>query len=79
MLSYLHVSKGELRTPSVSIPKGTIIASFYTFTVYALVLILVSSICDRSESTVFDCFFCKDVFIDSVELHPSIFFVSEHC
>lgn len=44
-----HVSEGELKTPSVSIPKGTIVAVFYTFTVYALLFILVSATCDRSE------------------------------
>uniref|UniRef100_A0A8C4IWV1 Solute carrier family 12 member 9 n=1 Tax=Dicentrarchus labrax TaxID=13489 RepID=A0A8C4IWV1_DICLA len=38
---------GELKTPSVSIPKGTIIAVFYTFTVYVLLFILVSATCDR--------------------------------
>lgn len=44
-----HVSEGELKTPSVSIPKGTIVAVFYTFTVYVLLFILVSATCDRSE------------------------------
>ncbi|TKS83909.1 Solute carrier family 12 member 9 [Collichthys lucidus] len=39
---------GELKTPSVSIPKGTIVAVFYTFTVYALLFILVSATCDRT-------------------------------
>ncbi|XP_075343960.1 solute carrier family 12 member 9 isoform X2 [Odontesthes bonariensis] len=39
---------GELKTPSVSIPKGTIIAVFYTFTAYVLLLILVSATCDRT-------------------------------
>uniref|UniRef100_A0A671Y2X6 Solute carrier family 12 member 9 n=1 Tax=Sparus aurata TaxID=8175 RepID=A0A671Y2X6_SPAAU len=39
---------GELRTPSVSIPKGTIVAVFYTFTVYVLLFILVSATCDRT-------------------------------
>lgn len=43
-----HVSEGELKTPSVSIPKGTIVAVFYTFTVYVLLFILVSATCDRS-------------------------------
>lgn len=45
-----HVFEGELKTPSVSIPKGTIIAVFYTFTVYVLLFILVSATCDRSET-----------------------------
>lgn len=44
-----HVSEGELKTPSVSIPKGTIVAVFYTFVVYVLLFILVSATCDRSE------------------------------
>lgn len=44
-----RVSEGELRTPSVSIPKGTIAAVFYTFTVYVLLFILVSATCDRYE------------------------------
>ena len=44
-----HVFEGELKTPSVSIPKGTIIAVFYTFTAYVLLLILISATCDRSE------------------------------
>uniref|UniRef100_A0A3Q3MNT3 Solute carrier family 12 member 9 n=1 Tax=Mastacembelus armatus TaxID=205130 RepID=A0A3Q3MNT3_9TELE len=39
---------GELKTPSVSIPKGTIVAVLYTFTVYVLVFILVSATCDRT-------------------------------
>ncbi|KAM4726290.1 solute carrier family 12 member 9 isoform 2-T2 [Anableps anableps] len=39
---------GELKTPSISIPKGTIIAVFYTFTVYVLLFILVSATCDRT-------------------------------
>ncbi|XP_061595852.1 solute carrier family 12 member 9 isoform X2 [Cololabis saira] len=39
---------GELKTPSISIPKGTIVAVFYTFTVYVLLFILVSATCDRT-------------------------------
>ncbi|XP_071391006.1 solute carrier family 12 member 9 [Centroberyx affinis] len=39
---------GELRTPSVSIPKGTIIAVLYTFTVYVLLFFLVSATCGRA-------------------------------
>uniref|UniRef100_A0A665UM66 Solute carrier family 12 member 9 n=1 Tax=Echeneis naucrates TaxID=173247 RepID=A0A665UM66_ECHNA len=39
---------GELKTPSVSIPKGTIVAVLYTFTVYVLLFILVSATCDRT-------------------------------
>ncbi|TRY96724.1 hypothetical protein DNTS_032207 [Danionella cerebrum] len=38
---------GELKNPSVSIPKGTIIAVCYTFTVYVLLFLLLSSTCDR--------------------------------
>ncbi|XP_076145941.1 solute carrier family 12 member 9-like isoform X1 [Alosa pseudoharengus] len=38
---------GELKNPSVSIPKGTIIAVAYTFIVYLLFFLLVSSTCDR--------------------------------
>uniref|UniRef100_A0A8C9W0J8 Solute carrier family 12 member 9 n=1 Tax=Scleropages formosus TaxID=113540 RepID=A0A8C9W0J8_SCLFO len=38
---------GELKNPSVSIPKGTIIAVLYTFFVYVLIFLLVSSTCDR--------------------------------
>ncbi|KAG5843902.1 hypothetical protein ANANG_G00155820 [Anguilla anguilla] len=38
---------GELKNPSVAIPKGTIIAVFYTFCVYVILFILVSSTCDR--------------------------------
>ncbi|KAI1898786.1 hypothetical protein AGOR_G00075950 [Albula goreensis] len=38
---------GELKNPSVSIPKGTIIAVLYTFFVYLLLFLLVSSTCDR--------------------------------
>lgn len=44
-----RVSEGELKTPSVSIPKGTIVAVFYTFTVYVLLFVLVSATCDRFE------------------------------
>uniref|UniRef100_A0A8C6LR31 Solute carrier family 12 member 9 n=1 Tax=Nothobranchius furzeri TaxID=105023 RepID=A0A8C6LR31_NOTFU len=39
---------GELKTPSVSIPKGTIAAVFYTFTVYLLLFLVVSATCDRT-------------------------------
>ncbi|XP_076024377.1 solute carrier family 12 member 9 isoform X2 [Genypterus blacodes] len=39
---------GELKTPSISIPKGTITAVIYTFTVYVLLFILVSATCDRA-------------------------------
>ncbi|CAG5875171.1 unnamed protein product [Menidia menidia] len=39
---------GELKTPSISIPKGTIIAVVYTFTVFVVLLILVSATCDRT-------------------------------
>ncbi|XP_069572575.1 solute carrier family 12 member 9 isoform X1 [Brachyistius frenatus] len=39
---------GELKTPSISIPKGTIVAVFYTFTVYVLLFILVAATCDRT-------------------------------
>uniref|UniRef100_A0A673G0W1 Solute carrier family 12 member 9 n=1 Tax=Sinocyclocheilus rhinocerous TaxID=307959 RepID=A0A673G0W1_9TELE len=38
---------GELKNPSESIPKGTIIAVSYTFTVYVLLFLLLSSTCDR--------------------------------
>lgn len=46
-----HTSEGELKTPSVSIPRGTIIAVFYTFVVYVLLFILASATCDRSDVT----------------------------
>ncbi|RXM94755.1 Solute carrier family 12 member 9 [Acipenser ruthenus] len=38
---------GELRDPSVSIPKGTIIAVGYTFFIYLLLFFMVSFTCDR--------------------------------
>ncbi|XP_050967250.1 solute carrier family 12 member 9 [Labeo rohita] len=38
---------GELKNPSQSIPKGTIMAVSYTFTVYVLLFLLLSSTCDR--------------------------------
>ncbi|XP_041093156.1 solute carrier family 12 member 9 [Polyodon spathula] len=38
---------GELRDPSVSIPKGTIIAVVYTFFIYLLLFFMVSFTCDR--------------------------------
>ncbi|XP_048853818.1 solute carrier family 12 member 9 [Brienomyrus brachyistius] len=38
---------GELKNPSASIPKGTITAVLYTFFVYVLLFLLVSSTCDR--------------------------------
>ncbi|XP_019719714.1 solute carrier family 12 member 9 [Hippocampus comes] len=39
---------GDLETPSVSIPKGTIVAVIYTFIVYILFFLLVSATCDRT-------------------------------
>ncbi|KAG1958932.1 solute carrier family [Pimephales promelas] len=42
---------GELKNPSESIPKGTIIAVSYTFSVYLLLFLLLSSTCDRSLLT----------------------------
>lgn len=44
-----HVYEGELKNPSVAIPKGTISAVFYTFTVYVLILFMVSATCNRYE------------------------------
>uniref|UniRef100_A0AAV2JBT0 Solute carrier family 12 member 9 n=1 Tax=Knipowitschia caucasica TaxID=637954 RepID=A0AAV2JBT0_KNICA len=38
---------GELKTPSVSIPRGTIVAVLYTFTVYFLLFMMVAATCDR--------------------------------
>ncbi|XP_048884975.1 solute carrier family 12 member 9-like [Brienomyrus brachyistius] len=38
---------GELKNPSESIPKGTIIAVLYTFFIYLLLFVLISSTCDR--------------------------------
>ncbi|KAJ8254760.1 hypothetical protein GJAV_G00197070 [Gymnothorax javanicus] len=38
---------GELKNPSESIPKGTIIAVVYTFFVYLFLFLIVSSTCDR--------------------------------
>ncbi|KAJ8396440.1 hypothetical protein AAFF_G00017460 [Aldrovandia affinis] len=42
---------GELKNPSVAIPKGTIIAVFYTFCVYVILFLLVSSTCNRTLLT----------------------------
>ncbi|XP_067113118.1 solute carrier family 12 member 9 [Osmerus mordax] len=39
---------GELKNPSVSIPRGTIAAVLYTFIIYLLLFLLVSSTCDRA-------------------------------
>ncbi|KAJ4929749.1 hypothetical protein JOQ06_018770 [Pogonophryne albipinna] len=39
---------GDLKTPSISIPKGTIVAVFYTFAVYVLLFLLVGATCDRT-------------------------------
>lgn len=39
---------GELKNPSVAIPKGTISAVFYTFLVYVLLMLMVSATCDRT-------------------------------
>lgn len=44
-------SAGELKNPSVSIPKGTITAVLYTFIVYVLLFLVVSATCDRLEMT----------------------------
>lgn len=43
------VSLGDLKTPSISIPKGTIVAVLYTFTIYILLFMLVGATCERSE------------------------------
>lgn len=43
------VSLGDLKTPSISIPKGTIVAVLYTFIIYILFFLLVSATCERSE------------------------------
>lgn len=42
------VSPGDLKTPSISIPKGTIVAVLYTFIVYILLFLLVGATCERS-------------------------------
>ncbi|XP_056450453.1 solute carrier family 12 member 9 [Gadus chalcogrammus] len=42
---------GELKTPSASIPKGTILAVVYTFIVYVVLFFLVSSTCERDLLT----------------------------
>ncbi|XP_061903837.1 solute carrier family 12 member 9 [Entelurus aequoreus] len=39
---------GDLETPSISIPKGTIVAVIYTFIVYVLFFLLVSATCERT-------------------------------
>uniref|UniRef100_UPI0037E9C710 solute carrier family 12 member 9 n=1 Tax=Semicossyphus pulcher TaxID=241346 RepID=UPI0037E9C710 len=39
---------GELKNPSIAIPKGTITAVLYTFIVYVLLLLMVSATCDRT-------------------------------
>ncbi|XP_078056955.1 solute carrier family 12 member 9 isoform X2 [Mustelus asterias] len=39
---------GDLKNPSYSIPKGTVIAVIYTFLVYLLLFFLVSFTCDRA-------------------------------
>ncbi|KAK7925554.1 hypothetical protein WMY93_007864 [Mugilogobius chulae] len=39
---------GELKTPSVSIPRGTIVAVLYTFTIYVLLFLMVAATCDRT-------------------------------
>ncbi|XP_076866953.1 solute carrier family 12 member 9 [Brachyhypopomus gauderio] len=39
---------GELKNPSVAIPKGTILAVLYTLVIYVLLFLLVSSTCDRA-------------------------------
>lgn len=39
---------GELKNPSVAIPKGTIIAVSYTFIVYVLLFLMISATCDRT-------------------------------
>ncbi|XP_062392359.1 solute carrier family 12 member 9 [Sardina pilchardus] len=39
---------GELKNPSVSIPRGTILAVLYTFIVYVILFLLVGSTCERA-------------------------------
>ncbi|XP_063341074.1 solute carrier family 12 member 9 [Pelmatolapia mariae] len=39
---------GELKNPSVAIPKGTITAVSYTFIVYVLLFLMISATCDRT-------------------------------
>ncbi|TNM84994.1 hypothetical protein fugu_009172 [Takifugu bimaculatus] len=42
---------GDLKTPSISIPKGTIVAVLYTFIIYILLFLLVGATCERTLLT----------------------------
>ncbi|KAJ8267158.1 hypothetical protein GJAV_G00139210 [Gymnothorax javanicus] len=64
---------GELKNPSVAIPKGTISAVFYTFCVYLILLILVSSTCDRSLLTL------DYGFLQRINVWPPFVIIGVYC
>lgn len=73
----MHVSVGDLKTPSVSIPKGTIVAVLYTFVVYLLLFILVSATCERSGFSYFFLLFEKlNIIIKRAKTFCFFFFLS---
>uniref|UniRef100_H3D2I4 Solute carrier family 12 member 9 n=1 Tax=Tetraodon nigroviridis TaxID=99883 RepID=H3D2I4_TETNG len=64
---------GELKTPSVSIPKGTIVAVLYTLIVYILLFILVGATCERTLLT-------EDYgFLQKINLWPPFVTIGIYC
>ncbi|KAJ8276002.1 hypothetical protein COCON_G00077540 [Conger conger] len=64
---------GELKNPSVAIPKGTIIAVLYTFCVYVILFILVSSTCDRALLTL------DYGFLQRINVWPPFVIIGVYC
>ena len=60
---------GELKNPAKSIPKGTLLAEAYTFTIYALLYILVAFTCST------DLLQMNYTFLQPINFYPPLVFV----
>uniref|UniRef100_H2UY54 Solute carrier family 12 member 9 n=1 Tax=Takifugu rubripes TaxID=31033 RepID=H2UY54_TAKRU len=64
---------GDLKTPSISIPKGTIVAVLYTFIIYILLFLLVGATCERTLLT-------EDYgFLQRINLWPPFVTIGIYC